>query len=388
MKIYSSLFVLSIVASLFFACNNYSSEEEYESKNIANIENEKTIEELVVEKPVIDDATLEEKLDEILKVNKELIFENLNSLKKAIAIQDKLTTSKEVESVLQIRDTLMHLLNTNNAFYRYMDKGYHFHKEFEALGMLVVEVEDGFAELVQAPFFEKVIEKAADEPLILFNKIKNLDASAYKSEYPYHDLKDEMDLLSLAEKMLTKYSEHKYNKEILKLLTRSLHPLTDVHLVMEKDYKLYLVGGYQATSELETDINEHNAFVENYSQSRFAKVIENIVSNISTLSSDKLDLLYFVKVPELNSEGVFADEKLNEQLANFPREIKEQSSSFKYMWLGVDVPHTFSLGKVNESFEIVVYRFYDQKEPAEKALEKIKKIIPKAELLEYKLNKS
>ena len=47
------------------------------------------------------------------------------------------------------------------------------------------------------------------------------------------------------------------------------------------------------------------------------------------------------------------------------------------------------LGKIGEKLTtIYAYRFFDKKEPAEKALAKILEVIPKAELIEYTLTET
>ena len=80
------------------------------------------------------------------------------------------------------------------------------------------------------------------------------------------------------------------------------------------------------------------------------------------------------------NDAVFADAGLNEQLKKLPGEIKSQDSWFIYTWLGVDIAHSMGLGD-NYEDRITVYRFFDKKEPAEKSLEVIQKIIPSAESL-------
>ena len=68
--------------------------------------------------------------------------------------------------------------------------------------------------------------------------------------------------------------------------------------------------------------------------------------------------------------------------------MKTANDGFKYLWLGIDVPHTIMLRDGDENRGVLVYRFYDKKEPAEKSLARIKKIIPKAKLVEYQLTEA
>ena len=375
---------MSIVAVLIFGCNNGNGERT-DTDSTPNAE-------IIVENEVIghkdiehEEAKLDKKLSEILKKDKELIFEQLKGLRKAIAGQDEMKSLDKVEKALKTRDSLVHLLNNSEEFYTYMEEGERFYQEFEALGIQVVEAEGMFGMLDQAPIFEKIIEKVADEPYKLFNKIKNLNASTHGSEYPYFDISHEMELIPLAEKMLTKYPGHKYNKQILEMLGYAISPLTDLHKV-SGDFTQYVVGNYDVNAYPgATEISFHNDFVDKYSHSRFAKVVKKIIDNISTLSAAEFDKLYYINVPDLKSEAVFADEKLNKQLENLPKDILKANDSFKYMWLGVDIPHNLFLKNGDNTKRVIVYRFYNQKEPAEKALQKIQKVIPGAELVEYEL---
>jgi len=76
------------------------------------------------------------------------------------------------------------------------------------------------------------------------------------------------------------------------------------------------------------------------------------------------------------------------QLKNLPKDIEEEGDAFKYMWLGIDVPHQLVVRDSNDNKRVIVYRFYNTKEPAEKALVEIQKVIPKAKLVEYDLTEA
>ena len=76
------------------------------------------------------------------------------------------------------------------------------------------------------------------------------------------------------------------------------------------------------------------------------------------------------------------------KLKNLPKDVKNANDGFKFLWLGVDVPHTIILRNGDENKRVLVYRFFDKKEPAEKSLLEIQKIIPKAELIEYQLTEA
>ena len=383
MAIKKSITYLLLFAVLMASCNN--------SGNNKNNETDSTevVESVEINDTEADPKDRSNKLAEFLKDNK-FAIEQFQNLKKAIANQDNMKSIEDIEQALEIRDTLMRFLNNEKWFYTYMerDDADRFYDEFEAIGMQVVEAEGMFGSLAQAPIFEKVIEKVADEPYILNNKIHNLNASSHGSEYPYFDITEEMEIVPLAEKMLTKYPGHKYNKNILEMLGYALYPLTDFHRAPD-DFANYIVGGYDVSAYPgATDISFHKTFIEKYSKSRFAKVVEKILGNPSTLSASEFDMLYLIEVPDLIEDSVFSDEKLNEKLKKLPKDVKTANDGFKYLWLGIDVPHTIMLRDGDENRGVLVYRFYDKKEPAEKSLARIKKIIPKAKLVEYQLTEA
>jgi len=375
--------IICLIAIAVVSCTNSESNENTESDS-TEITEATEVKDTQIE---TEEQELEGKLAEFLK-DKTLAFEQFRNLKEAIANQSEMKSIKEVEKALKMRDNLMNILNNDDAFYTYMEEGDRFYEEFEAIGIQIVEAEGMFGSLARALIFEKVIERVADEPYILNNKIQNLNASSHGSEYPYFDIKEEMEIVPLAEKMLTKYPGHKFNKEILEILGYALYPLTDFHKAPD-DFAQYIVGGYDVGAYPgATDISFHNNFVEKYAKSRFAKVIEKILLNPSVLSKNEFDMLYFIQVPDLKSDSVFTDQKLNQQLKVLPKDIMSANDGFKYLWLGVDVPHILTLRKSDENKSVLVYRFFDKKEPAEESLTEIQKIIPKAKLVEYQLTET
>jgi hypothetical protein len=307
MKNKNLLLLFALVLIIPYSCHNNSKKANTKNENTTIVKDTTKTEapkpEAIKEAGIIPEkSALETKLGEILTKNRELIFEQLNGLKKAIDSQDEIKSVDEVEIALKMRDSLMYLLNNAEEFYMYMEEGERFYEEFEALGIQVVEAEGMFGNLDQAPIFESVIEKVADEPYVLFNKIKNLNASTHGSEYPYYDISEEMEIIPLAEKMLTKYSGHKYNKKVVEYLRYALHPLTDVHRVTG-DFEQYIVGNYDVSAwPGATEIEFHNKFALEYGHSRFAKVVEKITANISTLTETEFDKLYYVGVPDLESD--------------------------------------------------------------------------------------
>jgi hypothetical protein len=327
--------------------------------------------------------------------DKKLIMEQLNNVKKIKANSSKIKSIAEVEKTLKMRDSLIFLLQNDEKFNNFM-RGTIWQKlenELKALGINIIQAEGLFYNIIKGPFLDNVIEKVADEPYILRNKIQNLFGETLSGEYPYGNIQEEMEIVFLSEKMVSKYPGHQYNKEIMGIYSGALKTLTDIHkytseLVTMPGNKFagyqdeYLIGNYDSEYyNAITDTFNHKEYIKKYPKSRFTKIIKNILSNISSITTG-YKILYIVQVPALTSDSVFANEKLKQEFNNLPKEIVDQSNCFKYMWLGIDIPHELHLGNGNK---MTAYRFFDKKEPAEKSLKIIQKIIPSAKLVEYKI---
>ncbi|MDF1546955.1 MAG: hypothetical protein P1P88_03985 [Bacteroidales bacterium] len=375
-----TIFSICIIFSATLACNNTT---QTQNNNIDSVSVTTEMDENIKEP-----EGKSGKLDALIS-DKPLIVNQLLGLKNALENKDQIKSMRDIENVLRMRDSLISLLLSDDDFNKYMEEGDRLYNEFDTLGISVVEAEGLYFGLDQAPIIEEIIEKIADEPYRLKNKIENLYAQSHGNEYPYYDISEEMKLIPLAEKMLNKYPGHQYNKKIAEILNNSLSPLVDVHQVNGSDTR-YIVGGYDVNYYPgATDISFHKDFVEKQKNSKYGKIVSKILKSISTLEADEFDSLYFVQVPAIDSaEAVFADENLNAMLKKLPEEIKIQDSGFKYLWLGIDIPHVFYLRNNDEVETVYIYRFYDKKSPAQKGLEVIQKIIPSAKLVGYQLTEA
>lgn len=374
------LLFITLTILLAASCTNSTNSEQQETDSLKSIEN--------------TDKTIEPKKEnsgklEVLIGNNKLATKQLTSLKDALGNKDQIKSMRDIENVIRMRDSLISLLLSDDDFNSYMEEGDRLYEEFASIGITLVEAEGLYFGLDQAPIIEDIIEIVADEPYRLKNKIENLYAQSHGNEYPYYDISEEMKLIPLAEKMLNKYPGHQYNKKIAEILNNSLSPLVDVHKVNGSDTK-YIVGGYDVNYYPgATEISFHKEFAEKQKNTKYGKIVSKILKSISTLEADEFDSLYFVQIPAIDSaEAVFADENLNEMLKKLPEEIKIQDSGFKYMWLGIDIPHVFYLRNNDEVETVYIYRFYDKKSPAQKGLEVIQKIIPSAKLVGYQLTEA
>ena len=383
---YTILFVMILAG-----CNNSQSakitnsgsinEIKVDSREITNLTKESATE--YVDDELEDDT---KSIEEILQVN-QAALELAKSIKSVVESKKQIKNFEELEKVLEQRDSLVNLLNKDEEFENQMlgiEDIWSYFEAFEKIGISIITVEGIYISLDKAPLLVDLVEKYADEPFKLKTKIENTFGSMRGGEYPFTDLKKELELIPLAEKMLTQYPGYKHNKEVAKMLDQALFPLVDFHTVGCDDSFSYIVGNYSVDEfPGRTDINYHKQFIKEAKNSRFAKVVEKVFvtpSNMCTWG----DTLYYVAVPDLKpGTKVFANEKLNQQLKNLPTEFEDMNDSFKYLWLGVDVPHYLTFSDNGVYTNTVAYRFFGSKELALKSLANIKKVIPKAKLVEH-----
>jgi len=376
------------VSAILTSCNN----SETTQNNDTSIESKAYRAETTYVAFEQTDKNLEEKAEEKAENIEETIKHNkiasnlLDTIKKIIANRTEIESMDDIEHILKMRDSLVKLLNTDKEFENYMletDAHWYLNEKFNKIGISFVSAEGIYICLDRAPLLNDFIEKLADKPFKLKTKIENLFGSLQGGEYPFTDISNEMELIPLAGKMLTEYPGYKHNKETAKMLDRALLPLVDFHSVGDDESYSYIVGNFSTDAYPGmTDINQHKRFIKEAKNSRFAPIIRSILNSPSNIGFGG-DTLYYVSVPSLKSASVFADEKLNEQLKNLPEDISEMDDSFKYIWLGIDIPHNLIFSKNEKYTRAIAYRFFDRKEPALKSLATIRKIIPGARLIEH-----
>ncbi|ANQ51684.1 hypothetical protein MY04_4344 [Flammeovirga sp. MY04] len=381
-----SLILCFSVGFTLSSCDDLPKQEDVANNNDEIVIEQKITNEVVEEKTIEKKVYVpEENIRSFIK-NNEKAFEQYNYLLQTLSNRDSIKTIEEVNLALASRDKLVSLLMSDNRLYEFMETGLteDTYNEFEKLGIEIVEAEGMFFELGKAPLLTDLIEKLANEPDLLKNQIENLYSASRGSEYPFLDLEEQLKIIPLVEKLITKYPQNQYNSKALEILKEALTPLVDVHLVKSNQVNNHIVGGlYVEAYPNQTDISYHKKFASE-DTTRFSKVVKNILGSISTIDYS-FEKIYYIEVPEIITDSTFANQQKFEEFQNLPDVVKELNGVLTYLWLGLDVPHVLNLG--NNTKSIVVYRFYDELAPAEKSLEEIKKIIPSAKLVEYQPEK-
>jgi hypothetical protein len=241
--------------------------------------------------------------------------------------------------------------------------------EFELIGIRMIFAEGMFAGLAEGPVLKELVSRVASEPYRLYIRLVETYAGSYGSEYTYMDLGPEMEAVELAEELITRYPDSKYIDSTMQILGKALFPLTDWHVMLpsdptvaeKPDYNPLCIVGELHTSVFRswTDIGQPTKFLEAYPMSRFHDVVAKIVKEPSEILDGKS--VYAVIVDEFNDE-----QSARKAILNF-------------LLKGIDIPHLITL---SETSYVVAYRFFDDREKAEKALERIKNIKPNAMIRE------
>ena len=289
---------------------------------------------------------------------------------------DWIKTDDDLGSLFEARETLNKRLNESDPLIRYLSsvagtgpsKDWEkYDHEFGLIGISAVFAEGMLAGFAEGPVLEETVSRVASEPYRLNIKLVEAYARSYGSEYTYMDLGPEMEAIELGERFIAWFPDSKYLVPVKQILYKALFPLTDWHvmlpedlaLVEKSDYHPFSIVGelHQKTYPFWTDVGEPKKFLETYPESRFHNAVARIVEKPSEIMSGKS--VHLVIVNEC------------------PDEESAQNVILNYLLNGVDIPHLIKL----ESY-VVVYRFFSDPEKAGAALERIRKIKPKATLRE------
>ncbi len=364
-----NIYLLSLIGILIFSsCGNQKEKKnksETDTTKIGVQETEST--ENKQDTNFIDKNKL---LVKIIK-NSTSVFDFYKTYIKALKDSNSISGNDDIFKVLKMRDSLSKLLDTKNIISKQFDlvesgkKNWDYinslMKELNSIGISVVTVEGMYASLNTAPVLSETIEKKASEDFILAAKLKNTYGLTVGSEYPYMDLSANADVVHYGELLFTKYPNSPFIKEVKPLFLECLMPYIDFHKTSGCQENEAIIGNFMTGAYPNgTELSEHKAFIKKYPQSIFSPIIQKIIDYPSEFN-DKAEHFYIVKVP--------AEEKNLTQL--------------DYLLKGIDIAHELWLSKNKKAEKILAYRFFDKKNKAEEALQKIKSQVPDAEIIEY-----
>lgn len=288
------------------------------------------------------------------------------------------TNQAEIEAILNYRNSLLPLIN-NLAFsidQSIIDDEKRwtvFHEELIKFGFLPYYAEGMLSGVAISPILDKEITEFCTPEFQLKMKFKNAEATSFGGEYPYLELSENIQMVLLGEEIAKKFPETDTYKEIEEAYRYALITLTDVHALTrngeKEEYLLHDISRDFWPNA--TDISFMETFVKQHSASKFASVIKRILATISE-----------VEVSEDSEEG----DVYLVVVESFDSDQEASDKVFEYLNKSIDVPHSISSkkGKI-EKFH-TVYRFYSDKQKADKALAKIKLRFKKARIIHIDFN--
>ncbi len=372
MKITHLFTLLAFV--LFFSCK--SNNEAKEQEKIQQISDEQATDSLNGIQSMVENQSETSDLDLIrFFYNEEWTKSKLENYYIFLADSNQIISNDGIIAVYDYRDTLISQLDKNGVFERLFDRVgqgvfswdsmWIVMLEFEKIGIHIVTAEGMYVGLERAPLLSYALENLATEDFKLSQQIKNAYGMTIGGEYPFLDLEWNDDVILAGEQLLSKFPASDYTSEVLGYFENALTPFVDLHKVISEDgSESFIVGGFEVESWPGlTDTAYHHQFLRSYPKSVFAPMISRIINNPSQMKADA-NLIYIVKVPYLEKEITW----------------------FNYFLNGIDIAHKLYIDENMPENPTLAYRFYDDKQKALNALNKILPLVPKAEIIQYKLN--
>lgn len=377
-KINSILFVFAI---LFFLISCSTASEEKKNTTIDTVTENKTdtlsveieTETVEIDSLNANDSLFKIQFPEIDTVVEYALFRDsvIDYFNKVFV--DEITKQSQIEAIFAFRnDLVVKLTNLSHSYNESTHDNYKkwdaYHIELVKFGFRPIYAEGMFTGLTIAPILENKIKTLCSKEFQLFSSFSLAEANSFGGEYPFLDLSAQIEMVLLGEKMAKKFPKSEYNRLIEKPYRFALSTLTDLHGISRNgEINEYLLQDISRDFwPNATDISYMETFVKKHYKSKFAGVVKKILSNTSELEVGE----------DLNVGNVFlvvVESYNEEQLA--------EDRVFKLLNKGIDIPHVISSKKENVEQFNVVYRFYKNKEKAEKALIKIKKKFKESKLI-------
>ncbi|RMG56040.1 MAG: hypothetical protein D6722_27060 [Bacteroidetes bacterium] len=240
--------------------------------------------------------------------------------------------------------------------------------ELDRLGMFVQTAEGMFVGLGPAPFLEGAIARLGDDGLQWYLRFRNAEAEAGAGEYPFLDMAPYRDMIIAGEK-LQEISPNTYFPRVAERFHTALEVFTDLHLVStptgrQEQEAMPMTGGVSTDFyPFAAEINTHRAFVEGSTKSRYQAAVEKILANPSRISERPEDI--YVIVLDWVDQKEAAQQRIRTYLAE-----------------GEDIPHHLEVrqGDGKDRY-CIAYRFFEDADQAQAALDQIRPTNPEAEMI-------
>ncbi len=370
------LFFIVFIGVFLFACkNNTTSKDSQKKENIVKIDTQKN-ERIVVNKEKQSDTV--ENCKSLLKiVSKYFNKENKKLLDKYCdALKCEISSQKDLQKIFVMRDTLINYLYDALSQYYDDDLDYDIWNkavvELDSMGFSVINGEGGFSDIEEAPLLEQEMKKYASPDFQLYAKIRYAYNKAGNGEYPYASLEPYFKIINIGEEFCKKYKNSKYYDKIIDYYQTALLVVVDIHKVVsatgEEDcfYSNFSSEFYP----FESSCTDWKKYMEKYPNSIFTPIFKRLEDTISEID-----------IPEKQSDTivfVVATDKMQSLSAS-------NKKVFDYVNQGIDIVHSLQMRDNRDTVYYAAYRFFSDKEKAQKAFNYIKAIAPDAQILKVKV---
>lgn len=286
----------------------------------------------------------------------------------------EINSEKQIKEAFYIRDKILPKLESA-AFDYLAEKQTDYDSELEealtGIGFQGIYVEGMFMNMEFSSILEAEIEQYASDEFKLKTAFHTAYANSMGTEYPFDSMDDDAEVVRVGEKIMKQFPNSQLYKEIEEEFMTVVSFFTDWHVVDRgDDSETIIVIGGLSTDFYPNGSYESNivSYTDNFPNSVITPVIEKILQNPSTISTEEDATFHLVVVETLEDYD------------------KAEKAVFNYLLDGIDVPHVLILRDGDTSYWGLVYRFYSQIEKAEEALEIIKPDFPKAKILDIDAN--
>lgn len=224
-------------------------------------------------------------------------------------------------------------------------------KELSMMGIQMTAAEGMFTGLGPRSLFTDNLKLRERTPLIQYDAFTDAQTRSMNGEYPYADLEPYIKMVLLGEKMEEEGTAKTYYQKIGQPFAEALHVLTDVHLITGEGAR---VGGIHT---------------EAYP---YMVSLESIQEALPRFEGSKFNIP-LQRIVEFPSEMTARPEHLHllvESWVDSEEEAKKRVE--EHLRAGKDIPHYLPVEKGNGTTQYaVVYRFFEDADLAQKALEKM-----------------
>ncbi len=299
------------------------------------------------------------------------LYENLIAFATTVSQPQLITTEQQYQSLTAMRDAqIIPALESKilNEDIQDFDRMSRLEDELNRLGMTLMTAEGMILELGKAELLPEVVAQVASPAFKAYLDFQNASSNAHSGEYPYMDMGPWQELVVSGERLRAMPDNEPYWSEIQEEFEGALMAVADIHLVKSSNAREG--EGTPLVGSINTDFYPYAAEIESlkdfgqrYPESTIGKTVQRIALNPSTMG-EASENLYVILIEWIEEEEA------------------AQRKVMRYLSDGEDIPHYLPVVRGNGKVQYAVsYRFFEDADKADAALEEIQKTHPEAQLI-------